>query len=98
MFCIVYIQTHVRCRNFAVGSPSSTKLFAMDVQRCIPLPVIEWLQGNLPSHGLQKAQQCAATSTKVAKELVDMKAQYIAEGQGRRDILSLLGELAHSVT
>lgn len=55
--------------------------------------MIEWLQDNLGGRGFRKARECAKVSIRVAKELVDTKARVLAEGKGRRDILSLLGKL-----
>lgn len=57
------------------------------------MPVVEWLQDHLGGRSLQKVRECAQVSTKVARELVNTKAKLLVKGEGRRDILSLLGKL-----
>ena len=96
LMCVPYsrldgkLGSHLFVRSLAFGSPSLAKIFAMDVVRFIPLSVTEWLQDNLNGRGLQKARECKDITIKVAKELVESKAKYHAEGKGRRDIFSLL--------
>ena len=74
-----------------LGPPSASRIFFLDLARFLPLSFIEWMQDHVGGQMGIKARECAQASTKVAKELIDTKVKYFAEGKSRRDVLSLLG-------
>lgn len=76
------------------GMLSIQKIFMFDVIRLIPLRAIEWFQNRLSNATLDKARECERLTLKVAKELLEGKAEALQDGEGSRDIFSLLGALA----
>jgi hypothetical protein len=73
------------------ASPSVNTMFALDVMRFVPLPVIEWLQDRMKGGPYQISRDVEKTVYKVAEELITTKAEYLKAGKGGRDVFSLIG-------
>lgn len=74
------------------ASPSVNTMFALDAMRFVPLPVIEWLQDRSKDERFQISRNAEKTVYKVAKELIEAKAEYLKLGKEGRDVFSLIGE------
>ena len=66
-------------------------MFTLDIMRFVPLPVIEWLQDRSKEERFLVSRSVENTVYKVAKELLDAKAEYLKLGKGGRDVFSLIG-------
>ncbi|PFH52187.1 hypothetical protein AMATHDRAFT_74464 [Amanita thiersii Skay4041] len=72
------------------GTPSKAQIIATSIMGHIPTQILEWLGDYLPSPKLHHARHTAEVATNVAKSLVDSKFKALLQGQGKRDIMSLL--------
>ena len=61
--------------------------------RVFPNGITEWIQDHQTSPALVKSSECEHLTLKVAKELVDTKAEALKQGKGSKDVFSLLGWL-----
>ncbi|KAI0785740.1 cytochrome P450 [Abortiporus biennis] len=73
-----------------VPVPSSGKVFAQDVSRFIPLPILEFLYENLPGASLRTLRANRDVTHKIAKDLLDSKSDALAQGKYKRDVMSIL--------
>ncbi|TFK44964.1 cytochrome P450 [Crucibulum laeve] len=72
------------------GSPTKASLFATELLQYIPINLISSLLQYFPSPRLERVRQTAQLATKIAKSLVDSKAEAAMQGKGNRDVMSLL--------
>ncbi|EKM53348.1 uncharacterized protein PHACADRAFT_124964 [Phanerochaete carnosa HHB-10118-sp] len=70
--------------------PSAKAMIMVDILRLFPARVIEWIQDRQNNPAMEKARECERLTLKVAKELVDTKAEALKQGKGSKDVFSLL--------
>lgn len=71
--------------------PSTKAIFKFDIMRLFSNRVIEWINDHQNNPAMEKARECERLTLKVAKELVDTKAEALKQGKGSKDVFSLLG-------
>lgn len=57
----------------------------------IPSSILEFFANHAPVQKLEHARHTARVATDVARELVSSKSEALLQGEGNRDIMSLLG-------
>ncbi|EKM53349.1 uncharacterized protein PHACADRAFT_211048 [Phanerochaete carnosa HHB-10118-sp] len=71
--------------------PSAKAIFRFDIMRLFSYRVIKWIQDHQNNPVMEKVRECERLTLKVAKELVDTKAEALKQGKGSKDVFSLLG-------
>ncbi|EKM53350.1 uncharacterized protein PHACADRAFT_259662 [Phanerochaete carnosa HHB-10118-sp] len=69
---------------------SAKDIFKVDIMRLFSYRVIKWIQDHQNNPAMEKARECERLTLKVAKELVDTKAEALKQGKGSKDVFSLL--------
>jgi hypothetical protein len=78
-------------RADSFSSPTNTSVFVQSVARYIPGWILRALTACIPNPSLARLRHTEKIALGVAKELIDSKASELAEGKGKRDVMSLLG-------
>ncbi|EKM53352.1 uncharacterized protein PHACADRAFT_259665 [Phanerochaete carnosa HHB-10118-sp] len=70
--------------------PSAKAIFKFDTMRLFSTRIIEWIYDRQNNPAMKKARECERLTLKIAKELVDTKAEALKQGKGSKDVFSLL--------
>jgi hypothetical protein len=77
--------------------PSKKSIFIVALLEFLPPRLIGFFLSYAPFNRLKNTRRVNSMIRAVAKELVDEKAKALIAGKGKRDIMSLLGALQHSI-
>lgn len=80
-------------RQLTHGLPSTGRVFFQGISSYIPLSVLGFIQDHGRSSAVAEARKVTELANKIAKELVTEKTRALDAGKGKRDIMSLLGQL-----
>ncbi|KAF8633415.1 hypothetical protein AX17_004586 [Amanita inopinata Kibby_2008] len=72
------------------GTPTKGQIVATSIMGYIPIRILGFVVDNVPSPKLYHARHTEKIATSIAKMLVTSKTNALLQGQGKRDILSLL--------
>lgn len=78
--------------------PSKKSIFVVALLELLPPRLIRLFLSNAPFSGLKNTRRVTSMISAVAQELVNEKAKALIAGKGKRDIMSLLGALQHSIS
>lgn len=84
-------QFFYRCD--ALGSPSKLGIFVQSISQYLPTRLLNFLSDNVPAQRLERLRQNARDVNKVSQGLIEEKYEALKAGKGRRDVMSLLGEI-----
>jgi len=82
-----FMDAYLGLMSDTLGSPSDSSLF---LQTVMPIWYLQLMSRFSRKRNLVHARHTAILANKVAKELVDSKAEALLQGKGNKDILSLL--------
>jgi len=74
----------------AFGSLSTTDIFKQSITRYLPRFLLELVARLVPNRRLEYLRNASMVAERVAKSLIDSKAEALISGKGSRDVLSLL--------
>lgn len=75
-------------RADTLGSPPKSAIFLHAVS---PVWFLNLLARFSPSRNRAHARSAARIANRIAKEMIDTKADALSQGKGNKDIMSLLG-------
>lgn len=78
-------------RSETFGSLSDAAIFAQNLWAYLPSQCLHLISKYTPGMTLKHAQYTEKIALDVAKKLVETKTQELLQGEGNRDIMSLLG-------
>jgi len=92
------------CTNFVIGyradtfgSPSDGQIFFQAISKYIPPWILGYYLTDISKNPrLMRLREVSSVATSVAKQMVQEKAEMLLQGEGSRDVFSLLGVCAAS--
>ncbi|KAF8645774.1 hypothetical protein AX16_007583 [Volvariella volvacea WC 439] len=72
------------------GQLSKADILIQNIMEYLPMRLLNFFSDYMPSQKLSHVRHTAQLATKLARSLVDSKAEALRQGKGRRDIMSLL--------
>jgi len=72
------------------GGLSPQQIFIRTASKFVPVWILEWMADHGSNPRLKRVRETKKMAMKVAKEMVEEKAETLLEGKGSRDIFSLL--------
>lgn len=73
------------------GAPTADAIFKRDALRIFRSSrIVEWIYDRQRNPAVEKARECEELTLKIARELVENKAEALEQGKGSKDIFSLL--------
>ncbi|KAH7922165.1 cytochrome P450 [Leucogyrophana mollusca] len=72
------------------GSPSATQLFVQSLFKYLPMSAVDYLSDHGTNRRLMRMRETNGIARNVAKGMVKEKAESLLEGEGSRDVFSLL--------
>ena len=82
----------------AFGSMTGMDIFKQSIVPYVPKLVLRLLAAASPNPRLEQLRNASVVATKVAKQLIDEKAEALMGGKGNRDLMSLLGSCRALIT
>jgi hypothetical protein len=76
----------------AFGTPSKGILLSLELSRFIPVSLFEFFNDHNPNPRVAALREVTNVANAVAKQLISTKANALLEGNGKKDIMSLLGK------
>ncbi|KAF9222413.1 cytochrome P450 [Gyrodon lividus] len=86
----VLVRSYSNVMKDIFGYPSARQIFFQGVSKYIPAKVLEWMSNYGSNPGFQRMRAMNKVATDVAKEMVQEKAESLLEGEGNKDVFSLL--------
>jgi hypothetical protein len=83
-------------RADAFGSPSDEEVFVLGFLKYIPIRILDYIVNTAKNPRLARLRETGRIIASVAKQMVKDKAEMLMQGEGSRDVFSLLGECTPS--